>query len=93
MIIVNMIILSVLCFGVQRLEQDIHDKGCILRCDSTGCCLFFQNVMTSQVLRNHLEATYITVESTSFYGVKAEPSRVLVNSQDAEFTYRANQVR
>ncbi|XP_030207537.1 lysosomal alpha-glucosidase isoform X2 [Gadus morhua] len=51
-----------------------------------------QNVMTSQVLRSHLEATYITVESASFYGVKAEPDRVLVNSQDAAFTYRANQV-
>ena len=59
----------------------------------TLCCVFFQNVMTSQVLRDHLEATYITVESASFYGVKAEPSRVLVNSQDAAFTYRANQVR
>ncbi|XP_056135894.1 lysosomal alpha-glucosidase isoform X2 [Lampris incognitus] len=51
-----------------------------------------QNVMTSQVLHNHLEATYITVESASFYGVKEEPSKVLINSSDAAFTYRANQM-
>ncbi|KAM4603471.1 lysosomal alpha-glucosidase isoform 2-T3 [Polymixia lowei] len=51
-----------------------------------------QNVMTSQVLHSHLEATYLTVESASFYGVKEEPSGVLVNSQEAAFTYRANQV-
>uniref|UniRef100_A0A4W6G9A5 Alpha glucosidase 2 n=1 Tax=Lates calcarifer TaxID=8187 RepID=A0A4W6G9A5_LATCA len=51
-----------------------------------------QNVMTSQVLHNNVEATYITVELASFYGVKEKPSRVLVNSQDASFTYRENQV-
>lgn len=51
-----------------------------------------QNTMTSQVLSNHIEASYITVESASFYGVKEKPSRVLVNSQDAPFTYRNNQV-
>lgn len=49
--------------------------------------------MTSQVLHNNVEATYITVETASFYGVKQTPSRVLVNSQDAAFTYRDNQVR
>lgn len=49
--------------------------------------------MTSQVLSNHIEASYITVESASFYGVKEKPSRVLVNSQDALFTYGNNQVR
>uniref|UniRef100_A0A669DAE8 Alpha glucosidase 2 n=1 Tax=Oreochromis niloticus TaxID=8128 RepID=A0A669DAE8_ORENI len=30
--------------------------------------------------------------SASFYGVKEKPSRVLVNSQDAPFTYRTNKV-
>ncbi|XP_047435014.1 lysosomal alpha-glucosidase isoform X1 [Mugil cephalus] len=50
-----------------------------------------QKVMTSQVLHNNTEATYITVESALFYGVKEKPSRVLVNSQDATFTYRDNQ--
>lgn len=55
--------------------------------------LILQNVMTSQVLHNNVEATYITVEKASFYGVKQKPSRVLVNSQDAAFTYRDNQVR
>uniref|UniRef100_A0A8C7J8X1 MICAL-like protein 2 n=1 Tax=Oncorhynchus kisutch TaxID=8019 RepID=A0A8C7J8X1_ONCKI len=38
-------------------------------------------------------ASYITVETASFYGVKMEPTRVMVNSHDAAFTYRANQVR
>ncbi|KAK5898994.1 hypothetical protein CesoFtcFv8_008516 [Champsocephalus esox] len=51
-----------------------------------------QNVMTSQVLHSNVEATYITVETASFYGVKQKPSRVTVNSQDATFTYRDNQV-
>lgn len=48
--------------------------------------------MTSEVLHNHEEATYITVETVSFYGVKAEPENVTVNSQEASFTYRDNQV-
>ena len=49
--------------------------------------------MTSEVLHDHVEASYITVETASFYGVKVEPTRVTVNSHDAAFTYRANQVR
>lgn len=48
--------------------------------------------MTSEVLHNHEEATYITVETVSFYGVKAEPENVTVNSQEALFTYRDNKV-
>lgn len=48
--------------------------------------------MTSEVLHSNVEATYITVETASFYGVKQKPSRVLVNSQDAVFSYRENQV-
>ncbi|XP_061778812.2 lysosomal alpha-glucosidase isoform X1 [Nerophis lumbriciformis] len=51
-----------------------------------------QQTMTSQVLHNHVEASYITVESASFYGVKQMPSRVLVNAQDTAFTYKSNQV-
>lgn len=51
-----------------------------------------QNVMTSEVLHNHLEATYITVDSVRVFGVKQKPSLVLVNSQGAPFTYRENQV-
>ena len=52
-----------------------------------------QSTMTSEVLQANVEASYITVETVSFYGVKPEPKRVTVNSQDADFTYRANQVR
>uniref|UniRef100_A0A7N6BV76 P-type domain-containing protein n=1 Tax=Anabas testudineus TaxID=64144 RepID=A0A7N6BV76_ANATE len=52
-----------------------------------------QKTMTSQVLHNNVEASNITVESATFYGVKEKPSKVLVNSKDAHFTYRANQVR
>ncbi|XP_036804631.1 lysosomal alpha-glucosidase [Oncorhynchus mykiss] len=51
-----------------------------------------KNTMTSEVLHDHVEASYITVETASFYGVKVEPTRVTVNSHDAAFTYRANQV-
>lgn len=49
--------------------------------------------MTSKVLHNNVEATFITVGTATFYGVKQKPSRVLVNSQDAVFSYRENQVR
>jgi len=49
--------------------------------------------MLSQVLYSNKESSFITVESATFYGVKEKPSRVLVNSQDAPFTYRVNQVR
>uniref|UniRef100_A0A671M923 Lysosomal alpha-glucosidase-like n=1 Tax=Sinocyclocheilus anshuiensis TaxID=1608454 RepID=A0A671M923_9TELE len=47
--------------------------------------------MTSEVLHNHEEAAYITVETVSFYGVKVEPENVTVNSQEAAFTYHDNQ--
>nr|XP_055062025.1 lysosomal alpha-glucosidase [Misgurnus anguillicaudatus] len=51
-----------------------------------------QNTMKSEVLRSHQEATYITVETVSFYGVKAEPENVTVNSQEAAFAYHDNKV-
>lgn len=51
-----------------------------------------QNVMTSEVLHGHLEATFITVDSVRFLGVKQKPSLVLVNSHGVPFTYRENQV-
>ncbi|XP_051940174.1 lysosomal alpha-glucosidase isoform X1 [Hippocampus zosterae] len=51
-----------------------------------------QQTMSSRVLRNHLEASYITVQSVSFYGVKQKPTKVQVNSRDATFAYRSNQV-
>lgn len=54
--------------------------------------MMLQNVMTSEVLHTHLEATYITVDSVRFFGVKQKPSLVLVNSQGVPFTYRENQV-
>lgn len=49
--------------------------------------------MTSEVVRSHVEATYLTVETVSVYGVKAAPSSVTVNSQEASFSYLSNQVR
>ncbi|KAM9770100.1 lysosomal alpha-glucosidase [Menidia menidia] len=51
-----------------------------------------QSVMTSQVLHSDEEGSFITVDSATFYGVKDKPSRVIVNSKDAPFTYRANKV-
>ncbi|MCI4393474.1 hypothetical protein PGIGA_G00157810 [Pangasianodon gigas] len=51
-----------------------------------------QNTMTSEVVRSHVEATYLTVETVSFYGVKTKPSSVTVNSQEAAFNYSTNQV-
>uniref|UniRef100_A0A8C7JFA3 MICAL-like protein 2 n=1 Tax=Oncorhynchus kisutch TaxID=8019 RepID=A0A8C7JFA3_ONCKI len=61
--------------------------------DQYAHVVFTVNTMTSEVLHDHVEASYITVETASFYGVKMEPTRVMVNSHDAAFTYRANQVR
>uniref|UniRef100_A0A8C2WRX5 Alpha glucosidase 2 n=1 Tax=Cyclopterus lumpus TaxID=8103 RepID=A0A8C2WRX5_CYCLU len=54
--------------------------------------VFDRNVTEALKLVSNVEATYITVETASFYGVKQKPGRVLVNSQDATFTYRDNQV-
>ncbi|KAM9792525.1 lysosomal alpha-glucosidase [Neosynchiropus ocellatus] len=51
-----------------------------------------QRLMTSQVLHNNVEATYITVASATFYGVKEKPAKVLVNARESPFTYRTNQV-
>ncbi|MBN3305105.1 LYAG glucosidase, partial [Amia calva] len=51
-----------------------------------------QKTFTSTVLHSHVEATYITVETVSFFGVREEPSNVTVNSKDVPFTYRTNQV-
>lgn len=50
------------------------------------------SVLSSEVVHSHVEASYITVESASFYGVKSKPDRVLVNGQEAAFTYRDNKV-
>ncbi|MEQ2174623.1 hypothetical protein GOODEAATRI_009753 [Goodea atripinnis] len=52
-----------------------------------------QNVMTSHVLHSDQEGSFITIDSTSFYGVREKPSRVLVNSKEVPFLYRDNQVR
>ncbi|XP_041838799.1 lysosomal alpha-glucosidase [Melanotaenia boesemani] len=51
-----------------------------------------QNTMSSQVLHSDLEGSFISVDSVTFYGVKDKPSKVMVNSKDAQFTYRTNQV-
>ncbi|KAF5888798.1 lysosomal alpha-glucosidase-like [Clarias magur] len=52
-----------------------------------------QNTMTSEVVRSHMEATYLTVETVSFYGVKAEPRSVTVNSQEVTFSYTKQVLR
>uniref|UniRef100_A0A8C6NMU3 Alpha glucosidase 2 n=1 Tax=Nothobranchius furzeri TaxID=105023 RepID=A0A8C6NMU3_NOTFU len=49
--------------------------------------------MTSQVLHSSQEASFLSVDSTSFYGVPEKPSRVLVNTREVPFTYRDNQVK
>uniref|UniRef100_A0A1A8U821 P-type domain-containing protein n=1 Tax=Nothobranchius furzeri TaxID=105023 RepID=A0A1A8U821_NOTFU len=51
-----------------------------------------QKAMTSQVLHSSQEASFLSVDSTSFYGVPEKPSRVLVNTREVPFTYRDNQV-
>ncbi|XP_072320167.1 lysosomal alpha-glucosidase [Eucyclogobius newberryi] len=51
-----------------------------------------KNVLSSEVVRGHLEASYITVESASFYGVQPRPEQVLVNGLEAGFSYEDNKV-
>lgn len=51
-----------------------------------------QKVMRSQVLLAHVEASYITVETASFYGVQSRPEQVQVNGQEAAFIYKDNKV-
>lgn len=46
-----------------------------------------KKVMQSQVVQTHVEASYITVESASFYGVQSRPEQVQVNGLEAAFTY------
>lgn len=88
-------------FNIRRIVftwpavSDTQDRGgikTILMYLFGLCLLILKNVMTSEVLHSSVEATYITVETASFYGVKQKPSRVLVNSQDAVFTYSTNKV-
>ncbi|KAJ0051153.1 hypothetical protein NL108_014607, partial [Boleophthalmus pectinirostris] len=49
-----------------------------------------KNVLRSSVVHAHVEASYITVESSSFYGVQIRPEQVLVNGLEASFTYEDN---
>ena len=56
---------------------------------SAVCC---QKVLQSQVIQAHVEASYITVETTSFYGVQTRPESVQVNGQEAAFSYTDNKV-
>ncbi|XP_061686397.1 lysosomal alpha-glucosidase [Syngnathoides biaculeatus] len=51
-----------------------------------------RQTMNSEVLRDHSEASFITVQSASFYGVTQKPSKVTVNSKGVAFAYRSNQV-
>nr|XP_006112923.1 lysosomal alpha-glucosidase [Pelodiscus sinensis]XP_006112924.1 lysosomal alpha-glucosidase [Pelodiscus sinensis]XP_006112926.1 lysosomal alpha-glucosidase [Pelodiscus sinensis] len=51
-----------------------------------------QNVFTSTVLHANVEATYITVDTLTVYGVRDEPSRVTVNGKENPFSYLDNQV-
>ncbi|XP_033822544.1 lysosomal alpha-glucosidase [Periophthalmus magnuspinnatus] len=51
-----------------------------------------KNVLRSAVVHAHVEASYITVESSSFYGVQSRPEQVLVNGLEAAFSYKDNKV-
>ncbi|XP_062999640.1 lysosomal alpha-glucosidase-like isoform X1 [Elgaria multicarinata webbii] len=51
-----------------------------------------QNTFTSTVLHSNVEATYITVDTLTVYGVREEPKTVTVNSKEWPFTYLTNQV-
>ncbi|XP_020659956.3 lysosomal alpha-glucosidase [Pogona vitticeps] len=51
-----------------------------------------QGTFTSTVLHSNVEATYITVDTLTVYGVREEPKTVVVNGKEWPFTYLTNQV-
>uniref|UniRef100_A0A8C7E2A0 P-type domain-containing protein n=1 Tax=Naja naja TaxID=35670 RepID=A0A8C7E2A0_NAJNA len=51
-----------------------------------------QNTFISTVLYSNTEATYITVDKLSVYGVREEPKTVTVSGKNWPFTYLTNQV-
>ncbi|XP_048349411.1 lysosomal alpha-glucosidase-like [Sphaerodactylus townsendi] len=51
-----------------------------------------QNTFISTVLHSNMEATLITVEELTVYGVQDEPKAVTINGKEAPFSYSANQV-
>ncbi|KAH0632013.1 hypothetical protein JD844_020013, partial [Phrynosoma platyrhinos] len=51
-----------------------------------------QNTFTSAVLHSNVEATYITVDILTVYGVREEPKTVTVNGKEWPFSYLTNQV-
>lgn len=53
---------------------------------------FFQNTFISTVLHSSTEATQLTVDKLSIYGVQEEPKTVTVGGKNWPFTYLSNQV-
>ncbi|XP_041085570.1 lysosomal alpha-glucosidase [Polyodon spathula] len=51
-----------------------------------------ENTFTSTVLHENVQATYIMVETVSFFGVKDQPTNVTVDSKETPFTYLKNKV-
>uniref|UniRef100_A0A7M4FH22 Integrator complex subunit 1 n=1 Tax=Crocodylus porosus TaxID=8502 RepID=A0A7M4FH22_CROPO len=51
-----------------------------------------QNVFTSTVLHANVEATYVTVDTLTVYGVRGPPTRVTINGEEHPFSYLDNQV-
>nr|XP_013801612.1 PREDICTED: lysosomal alpha-glucosidase-like [Apteryx mantelli mantelli] len=51
-----------------------------------------QNVFTSTVLHASAEATYVTIDALSIFGVRQPPSKVILNGQEKPFSYLDNQV-
>lgn len=51
-----------------------------------------QNIFTSNVLHASTEATYVTIDTVSFYGMQEPPSKVLLDGQEKPFSYLDNQV-
>lgn len=51
-----------------------------------------ENIFTSNVLHASTEATYVTIDTVSFYGMQEPPSKVLLDGQEKPFSYLDNQV-
>ncbi|XP_078273960.1 lysosomal alpha-glucosidase isoform X2 [Rhinoraja longicauda] len=86
------------------LSQNASAKGCLFWDDGESLDTYERNdytyvefatdknELTSKLLHVNVEATYIKVDTVSVFGVKFQPSKVIVNGSPVPFSHSSNQV-
>ncbi|XP_067911989.1 lysosomal alpha-glucosidase isoform X2 [Heterodontus francisci] len=86
------------------LSQNVSAKGCLFWDDGESLDTYERNDYTyvefsvdknqliSKVVHVNIEATYIKVDTLSIFGIKFQPSKVIVNQRAVPFSYSSNQV-